>query len=201
MPRVRVVGFGSFEAGDDAAGLLAVRVARERTAEAGDLPGVEFVEAGAGIDASGYLDGVDAVILVDAVRVRADEGRPGRLIHFEIGPDGFPAELRTSVSSHGLGLAEGVAIARALGRRPRLVFLGLQAWHEQAGEALSVPVAAALATLAGEIRLEARRLLEEPSSDSVGETAADTSLPGGDPPPHPPNLIVGAAPGHIRRAG
>jgi hydrogenase maturation protease len=211
--RLRVIGFGSFDAGDDAVGPLAVRAAKEQAETTGGLPGVEFVEAGPGIDVVDLLEGVDAVILVDAVRVPEGEGRPGRLVRLEVGPEGLPSELRTSMSSHGIGLAEGLAIARAMGRSPRVVFLGLQAWHERAGEPLSIPVAAALATLAGEIRLEARHLMDELASDRSADQGGDPdpsdppvrepeeACPASGPPPHPPNLIVGAAAGHLVRGG
>ena len=68
MTRVRVIGCGNPEAGDDAVGLLAVRAARA------SLPSsIDVVEAGLALRVLDLLDGVDAVVVVDAVR--APEGR------------------------------------------------------------------------------------------------------------------------------
>jgi hydrogenase maturation protease len=158
VPRVRVIACGNPEAGDDAAGLLAIRGARP---ELEALPGVEVVEAGPALRVLDLLEGVGAVLVVDAVRSTGRARRPGDLVRFEAGPHGLPAEARSSLSSHGLGLAEAIGLAGALGRVPRLVFLGVEAGDTTAGRPLSAAVARAIPDLQALAAVEVARLLEE----------------------------------------
>jgi hydrogenase maturation protease len=151
VTRVRVIGCGNPEAGDDAVGLLAVRAARER------LPGsVEVVEAGPALQVLHLLDDIDDVIVVDAVRAPGGDREPGTLVRAVGGPDGLPADLRSSLSSHGLGLAEAVGLAAILGPIPRVVFLGVEVAEVAAGAPLSAPVDVALAPLVDAIVAEAQ---------------------------------------------
>ncbi len=104
---MRIIGCGSAGRGDDGAGLLVAARLREL-----GVPALE--QAG---DASALLHawaGSDDVILVDAVVTGAPagavsvwEGRPSGLVR------------GAGLSSHGLGLAEALDLARALGRLPR----------------------------------------------------------------------------------
>jgi hydrogenase maturation protease len=152
VDRVRVIGCGNPDAGDDAVGLLAVREAR------GSLPrGVDVVEAGLALRILDLLDGVDAVVVVDAVRGSFDR-KPGALIRAEGGPDGLPAEIRSSVSSHGLGIPEAVALAGEVMPLPAVVFLGLEASDLEIGHALSPAVRAALPGLVEAIVAEVEEL-------------------------------------------
>jgi hydrogenase maturation protease len=146
------VGVGSLGAGDDAAGLLAVRRARAEL----ERLGVEVLEIGAAAHLLDALQGVDAVLVVDAVRASGLE--PGALIRVEAGPGGLPVELGGSLSSHGLGVAEAVALAAGLPDPPRLVVLGVQVADARAGAPVSDPVAAALPELAARTLAEARTL-------------------------------------------
>ena len=149
MPRVRVIGCGNPDAGDDAAGLTAVERARPLL-----RADVEVVTAPTGSQVLDLLDDADAVLLVDAMRT-ADRSRDaGALIRVEAGPDGLPVDLRSSLSSHGLGLAEAVGIASALGTLPRIVFLGIEVADVVAGAGLSPAVAAAIPDLVDAIVLE-----------------------------------------------
>ena len=151
MTLVRVIGIGNEDAGDDAAGLLAVRAARD-LAPAGS--GVEFRESLPGASLIEALDCADEVVLVDAIREVRGPGRPGRLVRIELGGAEDLAGLCPSLSSHGLGVAESVALARALGRRPRIVFLGIEAARVSVGDDLSLAVQAALPELVTMISLE-----------------------------------------------
>jgi hydrogenase maturation protease len=154
MGRVRVIGCGNPDAGDDAVGLLAVREARA------SLPaGVEVVEAGLALRVLDLLDGVDAVLVVDAVRAPNGGREPGALVRAEGGAGGFPAELRSALSSHGLGLSEAVGLAGALGPLPRVVFVGVEAADLQAGHGLSPAVAEALPALVDAVIAEAGSLV------------------------------------------
>ncbi len=157
---VRVIACGNPDAGDDAAGLLAVRAALPRL-EA--IIGVEVVEAGAAFRVADLLEGADAVVVVDAVREPTGARPPGEIVRAEAGPDGLSAGgLRSSLSSHGLGLAEAVGLAAALSAAPRVVFLGVEAAQVGMGMPVSPPVAAALPVLAGLIVREASVLTRTP---------------------------------------
>jgi hydrogenase maturation protease len=158
MGTVRVIGCGNPDAGDDAAGLLAVRRVR---AELERMAGVDVVEAGPGLRLLDLLEGPDAVVVVDAVRSRHGGRRPGEVVRAEAGPNGLAAVGASSVSSHGFGVAEVLGLAGAMGRVPRLVFLGVEAGDVAAGHPVSEPVAKSLAELAGLVTAEVARLVEE----------------------------------------
>lgn len=151
-----MIGCGNPEAGDDAVGLLAVRGARAAGLER--MPGVEVVEAGAGLQVIDLLRGVEAVVVVDAVRAPRGGRPPGTLVRVEAGPEGLPADLGASLSTHGLGVAEAVGLAAALDEAPRVVFLGVEIAEVTAGSPLSGPVAGALSDLIDAVVREARRL-------------------------------------------
>lgn len=155
MARVRVIGCGNPDAGDDAAGLIAVG----RAAPALTRLGVEVVEAGAALKVLDLMEGADALVVVDAVRDPSGRRQPGTLVRAEAGPDGLPTDLRSSLSSHGLGLAEAIGLAAALGPVPRVVFHGVEVADVTAGRRLSVPVAEALSQLVQNLLDEVAQLL------------------------------------------
>jgi hydrogenase maturation protease len=146
---VRVIGCGNPDAGDDALGLMAVRGARP-----GLPPGVDVAEARTAVHIIDLLEGARSVILVDAVR---SGGVPGAFVRID-GAQNMPSQLRSSLSSHGIGVAEALAVAAAVGPLPRLVFFGLEAETAQAGAALSAQVSSALPGLIAAIGEEVRRL-------------------------------------------
>lgn len=152
MRRVRVVGVGSLGAGDDAAGVLAVRAARTEL----ERLGVEVREIAAAVHLLDALQGADAVVVVDAVR--APGLAPGEIVRLEAGPGGLPVELGDPMSSHGLGVAEAIALAAALSDPPRILVLGVQVAETRAGASVSGPVAAALPELRARVLAEARAL-------------------------------------------
>jgi hydrogenase maturation protease len=153
--RVRVIGCGNPEAGDDAVGLLAVGLARRRLP-----PEVDVVEAGLALKVLDLLEDVDAVVIADAVRTPSGGRKAGALIHAIGDPDGLPAELRSALSSHGLGLSEAVGLAAAIGPLPRVVFLGVEAGDLTIGHGLSPAVAAALPALVDALVEEVAALAE-----------------------------------------
>jgi hydrogenase maturation protease len=131
-----VIGVGNSMRRDDGAGIAVVERARPLLPE-----GVEVRTLGG--EATSLLDawaGADLAVVVDAVRwqhpptagvTRIDvTGQPDALTGF--GP---------AASSHGLGVAEAVALGRALDRLPRrLVLLLLTLAEEGHGEGLSPAV-------------------------------------------------------------
>lgn len=149
MRAVRVIGCGNPDAGDDALGLMAVRAVRA------DLPPeVDVSEARSAVRIIDLLEGTRSVILVDAVR---SGGESGGFVRID-GAQNMPSQLRSSLSSHGFGVAEALAVATAVGPLPRLVFLGLEAETVEAGAGLSPQVTSALPGLIAAIGEEVRRL-------------------------------------------
>lgn len=139
--RIRIVGIGT-AFGDDAAGPLLVQT----LATGPGLPmGVEAIPCSRPLELLDLLDGVDGAVLVDATR----SGRPAGTVHEPAVDD-----LREArpVSSHGLGVREALAMARALGRAPqRVAIIGIEAESTAGGE-VSRPVRAALAEAAAKVR-------------------------------------------------
>ncbi len=131
-----VIALGNRQRGDDAVGPL---VADRLVARA---PGVEVLEGA--LDPMALVnawEGRPSVIVVDA----ASSGAPPGTIH-RPGAHGDPLPKEIArCSSHGGGLAEALALARALGRSPPALRLyAIEAASCEAGEPLSPRVAAAL---------------------------------------------------------
>ena len=155
MGTVRVIGCGTPDAGDDAAGLLAV----ERASEALEaIPGVEVLPLASPLDVLHHLDGADAVVVVDAIRTPGAGRSSGTLLRAVAGPRGLPADLRRSLSSHGFGIVEAYGLASALGPVPRVVVVGVEVEWTGAGQPMSEGVRAALPGLVGSVVHEARNL-------------------------------------------
>ena len=145
---------GSRERGDDAAGLLAAAFLRTRVPE-----GVAVVWGSA--DPVSLLDaweGAERVWLADAVMSGAAAGTVHRIdAHRE------PLLPRPRCrSTHGLGVAEAIELARALGRLPRdLIVYGIEAASFPVGGWPSAEVRAGARAAAAAIMAE---LAAEPVS-------------------------------------
>lgn len=114
MERCVILCVGNSDRGDDAVGRAVAALLREAGApEIVECPG----ESGAVLDA---LEKAGAAIIVDAALSGAS---PGTVRRFEIGGDGPPLRLNFGWSSHGLGLAEALGVARALGELPAVCVL------------------------------------------------------------------------------
>jgi hydrogenase maturation protease len=114
MTRILVAGLGNEVRGDDAAGLLAARAIRALALENVD------VEEHSG-DVARLADSMAChkeVVVVDAVVSGAP---PGTVL--ELTPE--DAVARTRSSSHGLGVAEALALARVLGAAPHVRIIGI----------------------------------------------------------------------------
>ena len=101
-----VIGLGNEWRSDDGVGL---EVARRIGGRVLDGEPIGIVEA---------LAGEDEVVLIDAVSTGA---APGTLFVFEADSDPLPAPIFGASSTHALGLAEALELARTLGRLPRKV--------------------------------------------------------------------------------
>ncbi len=139
-PRVVVAGLGSEYRCDDAAGPLVAA----RAAQAAGL--AEAVgPLGDPLDLLGTWDGADLAIVVDAVR----SGRPPgtlRVLELTGAPSGHVTEeAGTATSTHGIGLASVLRLARAIGSAPaRVVVVGIEGEAFGLGTTLSPAVAAAV---------------------------------------------------------
>lgn len=100
----RVVGIGQAAAGDDAVGLAVLERLRRRAG----LNGVELVQAAEPSALIPLLEGAEPVIVVDALL----GGTPGAVLCLT--PDELATERVEALSTHGVGVAEAVALARLL---------------------------------------------------------------------------------------
>lgn len=147
---MRVIGVGNRWRGDDGAGLETVR-------RLGRLPGEVEAICHEG-DGSGLIElwrGADAVVVVDAVRSGA---APGTVHRFDAGAVPLPRTLGSG-SSHAVGVAEAIELARSLDRLPRrVVVYGVEGVQFEAGARFSEAVAGAIDPLARRVASEAKEL-------------------------------------------
>ena len=152
-PRVALIGLGNALRGDDAIGPLVAARVRDRLRALG-VPGADHrldLRCGA-LDPLAIIaawSGATTAVVIDAAVSGAP---PGTVLRFDVTPraDSRAAPLPAAfgrASSHGLGLAEAIALARALGRLPpRLLCFAVEGSDfAHAGE-MSRPVRAAATT-------------------------------------------------------
>ncbi|MEZ5540457.1 MAG: hydrogenase maturation protease [Pseudomonadota bacterium] len=137
---VRVIGIGQPGAGDDFAGIAVVRA----LGAAGRLPaGIGLHEIADPARLVDLLAGTARAVLVDAI---ADGGEPGTVAC--LAPEALACLPRAPYSSHGIGVADAIALARVLapdgdGPGIRIVAISIARPHGP-GTTLSAPVAAAI---------------------------------------------------------
>lgn len=140
-PRRVLIGLGNDLRGDDAAGLLVARAAREAS-----RGGVDVVEAGGEpIDLLDAWENAEAAVVVDAV---VSGAAPGAIQRIDAAAGPLPAPF-AAPSTHALGLAEAVELARALGRLPdRLIVFGIEGSNFATGAEPCAAIRSAVASLA-----------------------------------------------------
>jgi hydrogenase maturation protease len=140
MSIVLVIGVGNPWRGDDGAGPAVARALS-------DAPGIRVAECtGEPAEIMACWSGQDRVIVVDAVSAG---GPPGSIHRFSADS---PLPVPWRHSSHGMGLAEAVELARSLGELPRqLIIYGIEPDRMADGEGLSPSVRAAVAVVAAAI--------------------------------------------------
>ncbi len=145
--RVTVSALGHPDRGDDAVGVLVAETVRRLLP--GDVP-VQVHRA----DALSLLDhwsDSEAVVCIDAA---APLGEPGRVHRLDLSVDTLPSE-RAGISSHAPGLAEAIALARALHLAPhRIIVYAIEGRCFAPGAPLSPLVAAAVAAAARAVAQE-----------------------------------------------
>lgn len=135
---ILVLGIGNLVMSDDGVG---VRVAQRLVREYRFPPRVRVVDGGTlGLDLLPMLEGVDRLIIVDAVETGQVPGTCVTLVGEEI-----PVALETKVSPHQMGLKDLLAVARLMGHEPReMVLFGVQPGSIEMDESLTPLVAARL---------------------------------------------------------
>ena len=147
LPHWIVIGVGNPDRGDDGAGPEVMR--RLRCMVPGDVVLVEHDGEGAALIER--FEGAASAFLVDACSSGA---QPGTVRRFDVAQTPLPREA-LGLSSHGLGLAEAVELARALGQLPRsCVVYAIEGQSFAVGAPLSPAVAAAIADVADRLRVE-----------------------------------------------
>ena len=142
-----LIGVGNPDRGDDAVGR---RVAQ---ALAGELSeDIEVLQlSGEASEVVSQLQGAEAAILVDA----SSSGAPaGSVQRFDAVAEPLPGEL-FAVSTHGVGVADAIELARALGDLPAVcVVYAIEGKCFDPGEPVSAPVAAAVPKVAALVQCE-----------------------------------------------
>jgi hydrogenase maturation protease len=147
----RIIGCGSFDRGDDEAGLLVVGRLRELGIEACEHRG----------DGSALVDrwhGQETVILIDAV---VSGGFPGAVTVWDEWTAGVLGDC-FRCSTHAFGVAEAVKLARVLGLMPaRLIIYGIEGRRFDLGSAPSPEVVTAAEELAHRLSNDANDYLKK----------------------------------------
>lgn len=139
---VLVVGVGNRYRRDDGAGPTAAA----RLGEAARVPVALLDGIGDGTALLDAWRGADTVIVLDAMKSGA---APGTIRRLDAGTEDGPADVAAMLgagralggSTHGLGVAEAVALAQTLRRLPRrLVIIGVEGARFDAGVDLSPAV-------------------------------------------------------------
>jgi len=135
--RTRVIGIGHPDRGDDAVG----RIVAARLAASG-LPGIEVIETdGEAAKLIDLMEGADEVILIDAALSGAT---PGAVTRLDVAATPVPQPM-FAASSHAVGLAESIELARILDRLPaHCIVYAIEAASFMLGAPLSPAVAAAV---------------------------------------------------------
>ena len=133
-----VIGIGSRRRGDDGAGLEVARRLGSPVAVAHESDPLGLIDL--------WADHAD-VVVVDAMRTGAP---PGTTRTFDVAATPLPRT--TFVTSHAVGVAEAVELARVLGSLPKQVtVIGIEVASLDAGSGLSAPVAAAVDRVVAEL--------------------------------------------------
>ena len=153
QPSVLVVAIGNPDRGDDGFGPGVAQRLRGRVP-----PTARILERGG--DALALIedwDGIPSVIVIDAM---APISEPGQVHRFDLTESPLPIGFAPS-STHALGVAETVELARSLGRLPQcLVAYLVEAAQFGTGAPLSLAVAEAVGDVAERIVSEVSTILK-----------------------------------------
>ena len=152
-PRLKVIGVGNEWRGDDAVGLLVARRLKKD-----QLPRVQIAESRATVTAvQEAWKNAAGVIVVDAV---VSGGPPGAIYRFNAHGAGVPVQLSRSLSAHGWGVAEALALGNVFQELPPwLIIYGIEGKNFGPGQEVSPEVAAAIPELVRRIEREIQEWL------------------------------------------
>jgi hydrogenase maturation protease len=173
MPRSRsvlVIGVGNAVRGDDAAGLEVAR----RLADLDRESGIEVrAHEGDGVGLLELWDGAEAIVLVDSA---CSGAVPGTIHRIDASSARVPVPLRPA-STHALGVAEAIELARAMETLPSTVIVyGLEGSLYETGSSLSEHVAPAIDLAADAVRREALGLLSGHSASRSRSRGSRSAL-------------------------
>lgn len=143
-----VLGLGNTIMSDDGIG---PKVIEQLQQNAGLPEGVVLLDGGTlGLDLLPHLEGVQRLIIVDAVEIGQLAGTCVRLAG-----DDVPMALETKLSPHQMGMKDLLAVARLMGQLPdEIVLIGVQPACLEMDTELTPPVAAALPILVAMVQTE-----------------------------------------------
>jgi hydrogenase maturation protease len=149
--KLRVIGLGNPDRGDDGIGARVVQALDGRLAD--DVA----LQACRG-DVLSLIDdwaGVHALVCIDAAE---SMGRPGRVHRFDLASDELSRGL-SFASSHAMGLAEAIALARTLDLAPaHIVIYAIEGAGFDTGADLSAAVEAVANEVATQVIADIERL-------------------------------------------
>ncbi|BCS53496.1 HyaD/HybD family hydrogenase maturation endopeptidase [Geobacter sp. SVR] len=119
-PTVLVLGIGNLVMSDDGVGVKAVQ---KLTCEYRFPPVVDIMDGGTlGLDILPRLEGIERLIVVDAVETG---GAPGTLVRLT--GEEIPLALETKISPHQMGLKDLLTVSQLMGHMPQeMVLIGVQ---------------------------------------------------------------------------
>jgi hydrogenase maturation protease len=155
--RIVVLGVGNILLSDEG---LGVRIVERLPLHYALPPEVELIDGGTcGMEMLEDLEGLDALIMVDAIRAGKPAGTPIRLAG-----EAVPVFFRTKLSPHQIGLCDVLATLEMLGRAPKFTaILGLQPHSLALGMELSREVEAGMPELLRMVATELAMLGSKPS--------------------------------------
>ncbi len=120
---IRILGFGSLLMGDDGIGVRVIQELQKRASEFSCLDGIDIFDLGVcGLDMLPFLDDVENVIIVDAVKTGEDIGSILRFTGEDLLAD---REFGALLSAHDITVPETLQIAKATQGLPNIIFFGI----------------------------------------------------------------------------
>ena len=149
-PKTLVLGLGNILLHDEGIG---VWVAESLQRQFEFPPEVAVLEGGTlGLDLLPRLDGVERLLVIDAVKLGREPGDLARLAGDEV-----PAALHIKVSPHQVGIQDLLAAARLMGREPpEVVLWGMEPERLDPGTGFSPSVESAIPRLQAAVLDELR---------------------------------------------
>jgi len=148
---ILVLGLGNTIMTDDGFGVRVVVELSSRYRLRGD---VRLLDGGTlGLDLLPQLEGVERLLIVDALQMQAAPGTVFRLEGEEV-----PRAFASKLSVHQMGVQDLLAVAELMGHLPsELVVWGVQPQSIEMGTELTAPVAAAIEPVVDGVVGELRR--------------------------------------------